>query len=284
MVIYDAHENLPDDVMEKQWLPVRTRSAISRSASVVEREFTKRLSAVVAATPHICDRFSKFHKRAITVKNYPLLQELQFSSSYVPFAERRSVTYIGTITADRGIEEMVLGVADTTLTLEIAGAFSYQAEREAIIALPQWDAVKELGRISRSGVVETLRRSLAGLVVLHPTPAFVTSLPIKMFEYMAAGIPVVASDFPSWREIIEKHRCGICVPARQPAAIAGALRWLVANPSAAQDMGERGLEAVKLYYNWEAESARLIQLYEELVFERRRLHKAAEAPNLTTES
>ena len=71
-----------------------------------------------------------------------------------------------------------------------------------------WQRVNFHGKLNRQEVNEVLAKSSIGLCTLHPTPAYLNSLPIKMFEYMAFGLPVVVSNFPYWIEIINKARCG----------------------------------------------------------------------------
>jgi glycosyltransferase involved in cell wall biosynthesis len=85
-----------------------------------------------------------------------------------------------------------------------------------------------------------------------------------MFEYMSAGIPVIASRFPLWQEIIEKNHCGLCVDPLNPQEIAEAIEYLVANPKEAEEMGRNGQRAVESRYNWSVEEARLIQFYQSL--------------------
>jgi glycosyltransferase involved in cell wall biosynthesis len=99
------------------------------------------------------------------------------------------------------------------------------------------------------------------MVTLLPLPNHVDSLPTKMFEYMSSGIPVIASDFPLWRQIVEGNRCGICVDPLDPKAIAAAIDYLVSSPDIAKSMGERGRRAVLEKYNWEVEAARLTDFY-----------------------
>jgi glycosyltransferase involved in cell wall biosynthesis len=85
-----------------------------------------------------------------------------------------------------------------------------------------------------------------------------------MFEYMALGLPVVVSDFPLYRAIIERYRAGLCVDPLDPDATAMALRWLAGNPEEARAMGARGREAVASAYRWETERDKLFAFYRRL--------------------
>jgi glycosyltransferase involved in cell wall biosynthesis len=85
-----------------------------------------------------------------------------------------------------------------------------------------------------------------------------------MFEYMAAGIPVVASAFPLWKSIVEKSGCGVCVDPQDVNAVAGAIKYLLAHEAEAEAMGARGREAVMNEYNWKNESGKLVELYKRI--------------------
>jgi glycosyltransferase involved in cell wall biosynthesis len=102
-------------------------------------------------------------------------------------------------------------------------------------------------------------------VSIHPDQAFVESLPIKLFEYMAAGLPVVASDFPGWRRIVEEVGCGRLVDPLDPAAICRELQWLLEHPDEAEAMGKRGRAAAESCYNWDGEGKALTDMYRKLV-------------------
>ena len=80
---------------------------------------------------------------------------------------------------------------------------------------------------------------------------------------MAAGLPVIASNFPLWKEIVEKNSCGICVNPLNSKEIADAINWVLKNPLQAAEMGRNGRKIVLEKYNWEAESKKLIKFYEE---------------------
>jgi glycosyltransferase involved in cell wall biosynthesis len=102
-------------------------------------------------------------------------------------------------------------------------------------------------------------------VVLHPVPNYVDANPTKMFEYMSAGIPVIASNFPAWERIVNRHECGICVDPMSPVAIAEAIQWILEHADKAREMGQNGRRAVESMYNWEAERDSLLGLYEQLL-------------------
>jgi len=76
---------------------------------------------------------------------------------------------------------------------------------------------------------------------------------------------VVASDFPLWREVVNKSGCGILVDPLDPRAIATAMAHLLHNPQKAEEMGQRGRRAVEELYNWESEKRKLLTLYEQLL-------------------
>jgi glycosyltransferase involved in cell wall biosynthesis len=110
-----------------------------------------------------------------------------------------------------------------------------------------------------------MQSSFAGVVTFLPAPNNVDSQPNKMFEYMSAGIPVIGSHFPLWREIIEGNDCGICVDPANPAEIARAIDRLYRDQAAARAMGRRGRDTVLSRYNWEGEGAKLVSLYRSIL-------------------
>jgi len=103
-----------------------------------------------------------------------------------------------------------------------------------------------------------------GIVNFLPLPNQENALPNKPFEYMAAGLPVIASDFPLWKKIIDDAGCGICVNPASPREIAEAILHLFNNPQLRKQMGENGRRAVEEKYNWERESKKLLTVYEKL--------------------
>jgi glycosyltransferase involved in cell wall biosynthesis len=115
--------------------------------------------------------------------------------------------------------------------------------------------------LDRGCIAGLLGSVRAGLTVLHPEQNFLTSQPVKMFEYMAAGIPVIASDFPLWRSMMESIGCGLLVDPRDPGAIANAISYLLTHDEEAEAMGKRGRAAVEAHFNWTIEESKLLGFY-----------------------
>ncbi len=262
-VIYDVHEDVPRQILAKRWLPSPLLRILSWVTERVENYAAKRFDYILTATPSIRDRFIKVNRKTIDINNYPLLSELHVPDTKWKFKEKL-VCYVGGIGKTRGIDELVDAIGMTEYSMLLAGNFASSAERNHVINKPGWTKVVELGFLNRAEVKEVLSRSMAGLVVLHPVPNHIESLPIKIFEYMSAGIPVIASNFPLWEEIVEGSECGICVDPLNVNAIADAIDWIVTNPCQAEEMGKNGRRLVEEIYNWEQEEIKLLNVYKSL--------------------
>jgi glycosyltransferase involved in cell wall biosynthesis len=263
-VIYDVHEDVPRQILSKHWIPAPLRKIVSWVVEKTENYAAKRFDYIITATPYIRDRFLKINKHTVDVNNYPLLSELHIPEVNWDNKEQ-VVCYVGGIGQIRGINEMVEAIGMTDYHLLLAGNFASSAERDIVIIKPGWERVIELGHVNRTEVREVLAKSMAGLVVLHPIPNYIDALPVKMFEYMSAGLPVIASNFPLWKEIVEGNNCGICVDPLNVNEIADAMNWIFNNPYEAMKMGENGRRAVEDKYNWEQEAIKLRKIYEGLL-------------------
>ena len=265
-VIYDVHEDTPRQVLAKQWLPGFLRRIVAVAVSISERIASRQLAGIVAATPAIAARFPP--SKTVLVRNFPILEEFS-NLQLIPQREReRAIAYIGVIAGIRGATQMINAVEQASdageLRLKFAGNYSPPEVQIQLESLPGWRHVDSLGWLQREEIVRLLSEVRGGLVVLEPTRNYVDALPVKMFEYMAAGIPVIASDFPLWREIVEESGCGLLVDPADPASIAEALRWILEHHDEADAMGELGRRSVTFEYNWSNEAKKLLTFYDAL--------------------
>lgn len=268
-VVYDVHEDLPRQVLTKYWLPAVARRPVSWTMSAVEWLAARAFDAIVPAEPKIAARFPP-HK-AVLVQNFPIPDELAPVES-IPYKERPPhFAYVGGISVIRGIHEMIIATSSTggregqDLRLRLAGAFQPADLLAKVQSSAGWQQVDFHGWADRKQVARILASVRAGLVILHPTPKYLDAYPTKMFEYMSVGLPVIVSDFPLWRRIVDEAGCGLLVDPLNPKAIADAMQWILDHPAEAETMGRRGREAVEKHYNWETEAEKLVTLYKKLL-------------------
>lgn len=264
LVIFDAHEDVPLQILSKHYLGPTARRVVSRGFSTFEAWACRRFDAIVAATPAIRDKFIAINPTVVDISNFPLPGELEGGAD--PPGKRCDVCYVGGISETRGIRELVsaMGMVRSNARLKLCGLFAEAKLSADVRREAGWGRVDELGFLDRAGVREVLSGCFAGLVTLRASPNHVESLPIKMFEYMSAGVPVVASHFPLWRKIVLESGCGICVDPERPEQIASAIDLLANDPALVREMGHKGRLAVRDRYNWSIEERKLIDLYASL--------------------
>ncbi|TFL15129.1 glycosyltransferase [Pusillimonas caeni] len=265
-VIYDAHEDLPSQIAFKPYLSKLSRILLPPAIKQYEFYVTRNLDAIVAATPHIRDKFQTVNSNAVDINNYPLLQEL-YSSNLIYEVREARVCYVGSISEIRGIYPLVqsLPISGSSVRLSLAGRFSETEVAAKARTLPGWQQVDELGHVDRHELKGLFSKSIAGIVTFLRAPNHIYAQPNKMFEYMSAGLPVIASNFPLWKEIIHGNECGLCVNPEDPKEIADAIHYLAANPQEIVRMGKNGRSAVERNYNWETEKEKLLALYQRLM-------------------
>lgn len=263
-VIFDAHEDLPKQILSKAYLNTPSKFLISKASAAYERHACSQFDAIVTATPYIREKFLPINPRSIDINNFPIFGEL---SNDVAWQNRLDeVCYIGGISTIRGVFEIIAAMSCTdNVRLNLGGKFETAELQKKAEQTAGWEKVNMLGFLGRAEVADVLSRSKAGLVTLHPTQNYVDALPVKMFEYMAAGIPVIASDFPLWHSIVENAGCGILVDPLDSTSIGLAIDYLITHPEEACTMGKNGKKAIIETYNWECEKQKLFTLYESLL-------------------
>ena len=240
-VIFDAHEDFPKQILDKPYLNRYFEKVLSKMAHIYQKRVSSLFHGVVSATNCIEENFLATNSNTILVNNFPDLAEIK---NYDNWNSRKNICYIGAISLTRGIKELVSSLPHINpkhgkKILTLGGEFPTNSLRAQITNEYGFEHVEFLGRLNRKEVDEVLSQSLCGMVTLHPTKAYLDSNPVKMFEYMAAGIPVIASKFPRWQKIVESGECGICVNPLDSKEIARAVEYLFEHPEKAKKNGRK---------------------------------------------
>lgn len=262
VTIYDAHESLVGQIEGKPYIPRSFRPLVKAASWLLVKTVTQRLDGVVAATPHIQSGFSV--RRTCVVQNFPWESSFPESGNEL---DRKNFCYVGGLSRVRGIDEMVWGLdrAGSESRLMLVGPVDEYAK--AVIGR-SGDKLDYLGVVDSGEIPEILERAIAGFVVLHPVENYLRSQPTKLFEYMAAGIPFIASDFPYWRDMVGNFDAGYFVDPGDIEQIASAVRAVLDYPEEARHMGARGRLAFEQHFSFASQAAALVDFVYSLTSDR----------------
>jgi glycosyltransferase involved in cell wall biosynthesis len=272
--VYDAHD---------LWLgrPRRERGRLAFALNqlwyaAIERLLVPRASAAMTVSPPIARYLERRYRlpEVVLVPNYPepeafpRVRELRALPGGDRIAPGRPIVlYLGGLMAGRGLEQLIDALAMTqqpSLVLLGQGQLA-DVLRARAAASGVADRVHILDPVPPGEVVAFAGSADLGVSPIVPSCLnYRWSLPNKLFQYMAAGIPVVASDFPQVREIVAGERAGVVADTSSPPSLASAIEAVLADREKASRMGERGRQAVAERLNWSVAAGRLLEVYARL--------------------
>ncbi len=266
-VVYDMHEDHRLNAYGKLAHRPLARTVKPPALGALESLARRRFDAVVYASEALAERFPS--ARAIVLNNFPLLREFPHPIVRSPVSPPR-VLYLGLMRPDRGFETLFAAAgllpADLEARVRIVGELRPDSLADRVAAAPWAKRIELVGALPRAEALRELPRATIGVVVEQPRlNAFEGWRMNKLFEYMAAGLPIVIPDAPGWREIVERHGCGVVADTGDPAAVASAIEGLLRDPDRATELGRRGRQAVVSEFSWERQAPRLLSLYERLL-------------------
>jgi len=266
-VIYDIHEDYSSSIKQKDYLLRPLRVMLAYFFSRFEKVGTKNLCKILAEK-----NYKKKFPDGVEILNYPKRELMAIPRNKLTSSSFR-VIYTGNITRDRGafehakivhyMEDMqvyLVGYCNQELADQLYAVAGKKKNRLYINGLNRFVPFREIIDYYAMG------NWTAGLALFPPSPHYYNKELTKLFEYMSAGIPIICSDFPVWKELIEKTGSGICVNPADEGAIKAGLEYLSANRDEALNMGLSGRSCVEKYYLWENEAFKLQKLYR-LMFE-----------------
>lgn len=264
--VCDVHEDVAAQVLYKEWIPRVFRAPLSAMLRLAQKSLPRLADAVILAEDSYLHNFPQANNVAV-VRNFPILPG-HWKEDYGAVTFR--LVYVGDVRRVRGIEEYIaitkrlveLGVP---VELRIIGSFADRCEEAEILATVQHleieNEVRFLGRRPPEEIPTLLSDCDVGLALLHPIGNYRESYPTKMFEYLAAGLPVVASNFSLWERVLVPNDCGRVVDPLNVEEAAALLMEYWKSPELREHHGRNGRKAILAHYHWGLESSRLIAVY-----------------------
>ncbi len=267
--IYDMYENFPKAIQSKPWIWRGMRMPLSRMIRQLERRLLIRMDAVIFA--------ERSYKVDYDFLNCPKIDTYNFPTYQPPFEVKsgtiKKLVYIGDITKARGLMEM-LQLAKyikqhwgTDFELVLIGAMAPELVGQMTNFIRENDLQEQVfwkGTIPYDVMWEELYAADIGLCLLHPLPNYLNSLATKLYEYMAANVAIVASDFPDWKELIDGTEAGVCVNPLNIEEVGEAVMRLLDRPELIARMGSSGRHYFEKFYNWSHEEKKLLELYQKM--------------------
>lgn len=269
-VVYDVHEAVAGQIMNKVWIPAPLRRVVSFCYRVVERCLTPGLTFVLANERSVPD----YPPSAYLVRNFPRLREPDVHPT--PVSTRPTpplLIYLGAVSEERGglvyvrlAHELARRGRDFRMMIigQLWPPFD-QRMRSEIERLNLTDRVTFHGRMENARAMEHVAQATIGLSLLQPNPNTLVALATKILEYMMVGTPVLASDFPHWTRYVTDVRSGFAVDPTNMEEIVRACERMLDDPAEMDAMGARGAAAVRERFNWSSEFEVLRRCYSELL-------------------
>ena len=239
IVIYDIHEDYEKAILSKIWIPRYFRFVISKLFYLYEQISISLIKNNISTSELIANKFKSTRINQEIIYNFPLLPSKNLSL----FKEQFSFRF------------MVIGPVHE----------SYQKEINAKIKLLNLgDRIDFKGLMPYNDIFEYIEKAIVGLVCLLPEPNHLVTFPNKIFEYISRGTAVIASDFPLYRQVINKAKCGILVDPSNTKDIAKSIVYSLNNKEKMIEYGINGFNAVLKQFHWELEEIKLQKYYKKL--------------------
>jgi len=260
-ILYDVHEELPLEVFSKSYIPRPLRPLASGFARLLWSMAARRFHAFAPATEAIAAHWPP--ERTRVVHNYPRSMFNRPRNGLEVNPNR--IAFVGALTQIHGVEEVLQSVSRLRqeypqVRLELYGRVLDASLKPAVDRSVREGWGQHIPWLEPAELVTRLSGAGVGLVPYRPLPDHLNALPTKIFEYMALGIPILASDFPLWRRIIQEQNVGLCSPPTVEGITQG-LRLMLSDPARLQAWSVRAQETYQQRYRWEVEAENLRSLY-----------------------
>lgn len=272
VLIFDMHENFPDAIKSKEWIPKNLRLFLSYIVKYIERYLLKKVDAVIFAEKTYAKNYSYLtNVQTCEVLNYPNFKNIE-TIRRKKNKELITLIYVGRIASKRGIWEMLELMRELKnryssqeVNLKLIGYCSNSLEQEINEYIQEHNLssyVSYIGSVSYEQLSKQYSKADIGICILSPIPNYLNSMATKIFEYMAMQLPVIISDFPEWKKMLYKEKSGLCVDPLDIKDIVNKVETLIQNPQMREELGFNGRRAFENNYSWQSEEKKLLGLYQ----------------------
>lgn len=261
-VIFDFHENVSEQIKDKEWIPGIVRNFISMAYNQYEKFYAKNFNCLITVSPNIVEKLKKENRHVFMITNYPIVD----SDYKEPEFREKNVCFAGGI-SEQWCHELILdAIKDIPDCKFILAGNADNDYLEKLKRKPAWENTNYLGKIEFEKVKDIYADSMAGLAlnVSSQVGKKGTLGNTKLFEFMLAGIPVICSDNELWKRIIDENECGMVVDPTNVNDIKNAIDYMVNHVEDAKKMGRNGRKAAIEKFNWDKEAKKLCKLYFQL--------------------
>lgn len=261
-VVYDAHEDFEAQLSDKDYFPRPMEGILRWVAKLFDWITATLFDGTVFANPQITHRHRD--SKTCLVRNFP---DLSLWTDYVPrpSTDARVVVYVGLLHPMRGIESMIdaVGILNRSYPtkLRLIGRIDETDYLNELKQKEGWQHVETIAFATDYELPKLILGANVGIVISRKTKNYLSNYPTKLFEYMAAGLPVVASDIEGWRSIVGDHAYVTFVDPADLSAVVSALHSYLADPVSASRFGLSAQQAVAQQFSWNSEADKLYQFY-----------------------
>lgn len=265
-VIYDIHENVPAQILDKENIPKALKKPLHYAYRIVERMFINSFHLVLAENSYL-SLYKDKGKSVTTILNFP---ELSFFTPYKQEKrDNNGIFYIGGVSNNRGLDTIVEGLKllkqqKLSFHMHFVGKIDDQLKKTLNLDTVK-DNITFYGPLDLDKGYEISKHCKVGLAVLKPIKNYTGSYPTKIFEYMTVKLPVITSNFKLYRAVVEQNECGLCIDPLNPVALANAIKMIFSNSELANNMGDNGSKATAEQYNSKNELTKLLTLYKTVI-------------------
>jgi glycosyltransferase involved in cell wall biosynthesis len=275
-LVYDVHEIFPEHVRSsfsnRPWLG----SFLARCVEWLEYKLAGKCHVVLTVVDYQTHRFQEAGVRAIAIYNYPRPELLKRGRAprYGPKSldGRPVLLFHGAMNRGRGLFDMLAAIglvrqSIPEVLLLLIGFLSEQDRDEANRVTGELHVegnVQIVQHVDHGQIADWLSQATIGLVPTRPIVAYHHALPIKLFEFMIAEVPVLAANLPGIAPYVRTSGAGLLFESGNPVSLAEGICRMLTDEAGLRRMGENGRRAVEEKWNWGKMEERLFEVYGEL--------------------